>query len=241
MPGPGDMTKTNYHRRWRIGLWVGGLLVIIMAAVFHEPLWQAVTRLAEFISDREKIQSFISRSGALAPVVFVAIQFLQVVLAPIPGEATGVIGGFLFGTFTGFILSSMALALGSMGNFLIGRFLGRRYVRKIIPVDKLKRFDTLIKRQGVLVLFLLFLFPGFPKDYLCFFLGMTALPFKVFFIIASLGRMPGTLFLSLQGASLYEGNYLTVAVLAGVCPVLAWGIYRFREQIYAYVEKMNHR
>jgi len=61
------------------------------------------------------------------------------------------------------------------------------------------------------------------------------------FIIASLGRMPGTLFLSLQGASLYEGDYLTVAVLAGVCLALAWVIYRFREQIYAYVEKMNHR
>ena len=235
------MAMTNHQRRWRIGLLGAGLLLVLVVAVFHDPVFQALLRLSDTVSNKEKIEAFIRRFGILAPVVFIAIQVLQVVFAPIPGEATGVIGGFLFGTFKGFFLSSTALALGSMANFLIGRFLGQRYVRKIIPADKRKWFDTRIKRQGVPVLFLLFVFPGFPKDYFCFFLGMTALPLKVFFIISSLGRMPGTLVLSLQGASLYEGHYLVVAILAGICLVLVWMSYRFREQIYAFVDKMNGR
>ena len=218
-----------------------GLLLVFLVIIFHDPLWQATVRLGESLSNREEIQAFISRFGVLAPFVFIIVQFLQVILAPIPGEATGFIGGYLFGTLKGFVLSSIALALGSWVNFLIGRFLGRRYVRKLIPRDKLKRFDTFIRRQGVLVLLIFFIFPGFPKDYLCLFLGLTALPLKVFVLISAFGRMPGTFMLSLQGASLYEGNYLAFAVLAGICLIVALVVYRFRERIYGRVEKMNNR
>lgn len=221
-------------------LFGAGVLLVFLIIIFHDPFWQATVRLGESLSNREEIQAFISRFGVLAPFVFMIVQFLQVILAPIPGEATGFIGGYLFGTLKGFVLSSIALTLGSWANFLIGRFLGRRYVRKLIPKDKLKRFDTFIKRQGVLVLLVLFIFPGFPKDYLCLFLGMTALPLKVFFLISAFGRMPGTFMLSLQGASLYEGNYLTFAVLAGICLIVALIVYRFRERIYGRVEKMNN-
>jgi len=222
-------------------LFGAGLLLVFLVIIFHDPLWQATVRLGESLSNRGEIQAFISCFGVLAPFVFIIVQFLQVILAPIPGEATGFIGGYLFGTLKGFVLSSIALALGSWVNFLIGRFLGRRYVRKLIPRDKLKRFDTFIKRQGVLVLSVLFIFPGFPKDYLCLFLGLTALPLKVFVLISAFGRMPGTFMLSLQGASLYEGNYLTFAVLAGICLIVALVVYRFRERIYGRVEKMNNR
>lgn len=218
-----------------------GLLLALLIIIFHDPLWQAVVRLGESLSNKEEIEAFINHFGVMAPFVFMIVQFLQVIFAPIPGEATGFIGGILFGTLKGFVLSSIALALGSLVNFLIGRFLGRRYVRKLIPKDKLKRFDTFIKRQGVLVLLVLFIFPGFPKDYLCLFLGMTALPLKVFFLISAFGRMPGTFMLSLQGASLYEGNYLTFAILTGICLIVALIVYRFRERIYGRVEKMNNR
>ena len=82
--------------------------------------------------------------------------------------------------------------MGSWINFAIGRFLGKRFVRRWIPAAKLERFNRLLKRQGIIVLLILFIFPGFPKDYLCLFLGLTAIPRNVFLVIASIGRMPGT-------------------------------------------------
>jgi len=235
------MANIHKNRSWWMVLFSAGLLLLVLIVIFRAPLWRAAVYLVEFVSDKEAIQAFISRFGVLAPFVFILIQFIQVILAPIPGEATGVIGGYLFGTVKGFALSSIALSLGSLVNFCIGRFLGRRYVRKLIPADKLKRFDMFIKRQGVLVLSVLFVFPGFPKDYLCLFLGLTVLPLKVFFLISTFGRMPGTLMLSLQGASLSDGNYFTFAILVGVCLIVALIIYRYRERIYTSVEKMNGR
>ena len=84
------------------------------------------------------------------------IQILQVIFAPVPGEATGFIGGFLFGTIPGFIYSSIGLTIGSWLNFMIGRLLGRRFVRKLIPTPQLTKIDAMLKRQGIIVVFILF-------------------------------------------------------------------------------------
>ncbi len=218
-----------------------GLLLIILVVIFHDSLGSAMIRGWQFVSSRDEIKAFIERFGVLAPFIFFVVQFLQVVFAPIPGEATGFLGGYLFGVLKGFIISTIALSLGSLVNFYIGRLLGERYIRKLISPEKLERFDTFVKHQGVLVLLIFFVFPGFPKDYLCLFLGATALPFKAFLLIAAFGRMPGTLMLSLQGASLFEGNYVVLGILAGGCLILALIIYRFRREIYSRVDKMNKR
>jgi uncharacterized membrane protein YdjX (TVP38/TMEM64 family) len=93
----------------------------------------------------------------------------------------------------------------------------------------------------VLVLFVLFVFPGFPKDYLCLLLGISTLPVKLFLIIVAFGRMPGTLALSLQGAVLFERNYLILGILGGVSIAVALVVYRCREAIYRWAERFNGR
>ena len=177
--------------------------------------------------------------GPWAPLVFILIQILQVIFAPIPGEATGFIGGFLFGTAGGFLYSSIGLTAGSWINFSIGRFLGTRYVRKLIPEAKLDRMDKMVRRQGTMVLFILFVIPGFPKDYLCLFLGLSTLPLKVFLIIAGIGRMPGTLMLSLQGAYVFEQKYGLFALIMGFCLIIIFFGYKYRETLYRWLEKFN--
>jgi len=85
----------------------------------------------------------------------------------------------------------------------------------------------------------LFIFPGFPKDYLCLILGLSTLPLKVFLLLATVGRMPGTLMLSLQGEFLFEKNYVILAVVAGVCGIAAFLAIRYRQTLYQWVERYN--
>jgi uncharacterized membrane protein YdjX (TVP38/TMEM64 family) len=108
-------------------------------------------------------------------------------------------------------------------------------------VDKFEKFDSMLKRQGIIVLFLLFVFPGFPKDYLCLFLGLSTLPLKVFILLVSVGRMPGTFLLSLQGAYLFEENYVVLGLVAAVCAVLFVVIFRYRENLYLWIERFNNK
>jgi len=94
-------------------------------------LVEGLTSFYSFCTDREQIRTFISSFGAGAPAAFILWQILQVLFAPVPGEATGFIGGYIFGTAKGFVYSSIGLSFGSWLNFLIGRFLGERYIRKL--------------------------------------------------------------------------------------------------------------
>lgn len=204
------------------------------------PLTEAWSVIWPIVSDREQCRNFIAGYGPAAPLVFMGLQIFQVIFAPIPGEATGIIGGYLFGTLKGFIYSTIALTAGSWMAFMIGRMLGKRFVRKVIPLSAMERFDFLVRHQGAVILFILFILPGFPKDYLCLFLGVSLLPLRVFMLMAAIGRMPGTLLLSIQGASIYDRDYTLSAVLFAVCMGMVFLAYRYREPLYRWIEKQNH-
>lgn len=232
--------KTGDAKKWAwTACFLSGFLLLVF--LFRHELATGLMTAYRWISDRDQVEQFVAAFGRGAPLAFITLQVLQVVLAPVPGEATGFIGGYIFGTARGFVYSSLALAAGSWINFAIGRFVGRRYVRRWIPTDKMARFDHLLKRQGLIVLLILFIFPGFPKDYLCLFLGITEIPIKAFLLIACIGRMPGTFMLSLQGEYLFEKNYAVFAVVFGVTLLVAFLSIRYRETIYRWMEKLNRK
>ncbi len=230
--------EVRSHQRYLI---TGGLLALLvfLGLLFGDPLAAAARWLYNLLQDRDQTRAFIQAFGAWAPVVFMAVQVGQVLLAPIPGEATGFIGGYLFGAAQGFFYSSLALGVGSWINFNLGRLLGRRLIRYLIPAAQLAKLEQHVRPQAVLVIFLLFVFPGFPKDYLCLFLGITTLPQKLFLIMAFIGRMPGTLMLSLQGAALFERMYGVLTVLLVGCVLLLCLAYCYRERLYRWIEAMD--
>jgi uncharacterized membrane protein YdjX (TVP38/TMEM64 family) len=226
--------------RYRILIAVAIVCVLFGAGyVYRQYLWEKAAYYYHIFSDRDQVKTFVASFGHGAPVIFILIQILQVLFAPFPGEATGFIGGFLFGTAKGFLYSSIGLTAGSWINFSIGRFMGTRYVRKLIPEAKLDRMDKMVRRQGTIVLFILFIIPGFPKDYLCLFLGLSTLPLKIFLIIAGIGRMPGTLMLSLQGSYVFEQRYGLFALIMGLCLIIILFGYKYREPLYRWLEKYN--
>ncbi len=235
------MPQKTYSWRFKVPVLIVVCTIIFLGFWYRTPIRETVKPYYKVLKDREQIKNYIANFGRLAPLVFVFIQILQVIFAPFPGEATGFVGGYLFGTLQGFIYSSLGLTIGSVINFLIGRILGKRYIRKFIPFNYLEKFDSFVKHQGILVLFILFVFPGFPKDYLCFFLGLSTLPLAVFIILATVGRMPGTFILSLQGASLFKENYAVFAFLLGFCLMISFIGYRYRKAIYLWIDKFNHQ
>lgn len=214
-------------------------LALILWLTLDPGLRATALRYYGLVTDREWIRATVQSFGWAAPLMFIGIQIAQVILSPIPGEATGVIGGYIFGALQGFVFSSIGLACGSVINFGIGRLLGDRYVRRLIPEEKFRRLDRMINRQGVIVAFFMFVIPGFPKDYLCLLLGLSTMSLKLFLVLASVGRMPGTLFLSLQGAALYEKDYVLLGIVAGVTLVLALLAVLFRDHLYRWLEKFN--
>jgi uncharacterized membrane protein YdjX (TVP38/TMEM64 family) len=214
-------------------------LLLLAGIVLLPAVRESIATAYSRVTDRQWVQETVRSFGRAAPFIFMGIQIAQVVAAPVPGEATGVIGGYVFGAGWGFLYSTVALSLGSLVNFGIGRRLGERFVRRLISGETFDRLNRMVTHQGVVAVMIMFIVPGFPKDYLCLLLGLTAMPFRLFLPIAALGRMPGTLMLSLQGASLYERNYWMLALLFAVCALAVFLAWRFRERLYLWVDRMN--
>lgn len=218
---------------------LAGLVLVVFLT--SPPLWKRIVTWYAIVTDQKQVEAFLWDRGAIgAPLIFVGVQILQVVFAPIPGEASGFAGGYLFGTLPGFAYSTIGLTAGSVINFTLGRILGRRYVRKWIPAHYISKFDRLAKHQGAILFFIFFVFPGFPKDYLCIFLGLTSLSYKVFIFMAGIGRIPGTLILSLQGAQVFQKDYTTLALVMAMTLVFVIPAYLWRERIYEWIDRLNH-
>ena len=85
--------------------------------------------------------------------------------------------------------------------------------------------------------FAIYLIPGFPKDIVSYLFGMSPMPLWVLLLVSTLGRIPGTWFLSVQGARAGTGRYVELALLVAVGAALAAPLYHYREQILAHVRR----
>ena len=183
-----------------------------------------------FFKDRNKLVNFIL-SYPYDELIFILLQIIQVVAAPIPGELTGLIGGYLYGPFWGTVYSTIGLTLGSWLAFLLARFFGMPLIEKVVKPETLEKFDHFMEHQGILVSFLLFLIPGFPKDYLCYIMGVSRIPTWTFIIISSAGRLFGTMLLSITGNVARNEQYLLLTVIVSVGIAIFIAAYYYHDKI----------
>ena len=151
---------------------------------------------------KENFQAYVASFGAWAPLAFFALQFIQVIISPVPGGVTTLAGGVLFGFFYGFLLSFSAVFLGSLAAFLLGKKFGRPLVERIAGKQVIEKYmETMSSRQRVLLI-MMFVFPFFPDDILCLVAGLSALNLPSFALIVILTRPWGLLFSALVGSGL---------------------------------------
>jgi uncharacterized membrane protein YdjX (TVP38/TMEM64 family) len=230
------------RQKARILFWCSFLLLIASGLMLHifwgeSLLTQVLFQLEDVMTNGSRIRESILSFGFLAPLMFMILQVLQVMFAPVPGEATGILGGYLFGAWPSFIYSSIALTIGSAFAFAIGHLFADAFRDRFAKTRVYRKFNHLVFKGEFVIPFVLFLFPGFPKDSLSYLLGLSTMPFKVFIFIASIARMPGTLVLSFEGAQVYERNYFELLLLLLFSAIVALPCFLYRRQI---LKKLTH-
>ena len=167
--------------------------------------------------------------------VFILVQVLQVVIAPIPGQAAAFAGGFIFGFWKGWFLTTLGLVIGSLIAMTLARLLGISLVRRIVPDSIIQQFDKVISEGGYMTFFTIFLLPALPDDAVCFLAGLTKLKLFPLSIVCLLGRAPGMLVLSLTGAGFADGLTLWVEILFAVMMIASVLLWLFWEVIEEWV------
>jgi len=213
--------------------------LVVLLIVFWRPMMDYSWRLWELLQDKEAFRARIEVYGAWAPGAFIIFQIFQVLISPVPGELVGAAGGYVFGWLPSLIYSTIGLSIGSWINFFAARLLGKDLVERLIPPKVLAKISYLMERQGVIASFIFFIIPGFPKDYFCFALGLSPISWRIFLVISSVGRIPGTLMLSLQGAAIYNENYWSFIVLGAISVAFIVPVWLWRERIYQMLYKLD--
>jgi uncharacterized membrane protein YdjX (TVP38/TMEM64 family) len=207
----------------------------ILLLLGYTYLWPLIKPYYPFLANKEKIRNLFGATGHWGPIVFILLEAVQVLIMfwPVPLE---IAGGFLFGLPSGVIYSMIGLTLGSVMAFLLGRWLEETYFRPIINPQTLQRFRQVMKREGGLAAFIIYLIPGVPKDFVSYILGFTSLSLKFFVVAAALFRLPSTFLLTLQGAEVAQGHYWLSMGLIGFNYFLAVLIFRYREYLYQWIK-----
>lgn len=155
-------------------------------------------------SSQESMQAYIQRFAPYSHLCFFLVQFLSVVLAPIPSNITALVGGVMFGTWVSFLLTFAAVLLGSVLVFVLARNLGQPFVTRVVGERVSAKYLDVIHAKTDVFLVLAFLFPFFPDDLLCILAGLTAISLRRFFLIALFTRPWGLLFASALGGASFS-------------------------------------
>jgi uncharacterized membrane protein YdjX (TVP38/TMEM64 family) len=237
------MMNASTRPKWKWVLFVCLLLslAVFMIYQYNSQLWLKTIELYELLHNRQELKRLLFSFGAYSPLAYILVQVLQVVVAPIPGGAIEFLGGYLFGVKVGFAYSMIGLVLGSWLAFSLARLFEKWAVEKFVSPGTRKKFDYLIGHEGVILSFLLFLIPGFPKDALCYILGLTPMHSGIFLVISTLGRIPGTLMACLQGGKAFDHQYKTLLILLGISTLIILVFYIYHDEIHRAIKKLRGR
>lgn len=175
------------------------LFTVLFLALIAILLWK--TGFFAAASTVEGMQGYIERFSPYSQLVFFLIQLASVILAPIPSNLSAVAGGILFGIWQAFLLTILAVFLGSAVVFLLARRLGRSFTEQFISERASGKYMELIKTKRDTFLGLALLLPFFPDDLLCILAGLTDISFRRYMIIVVLTRPWGLLVASALGGS----------------------------------------
>lgn len=214
-------------RQW---LKLSALLLAIAAIV--AVLFQ--TGLFRLFLEKDLLSEFLKPLGPYDFLGFIFLQVFQVLVAVLPGEATGILGGYLFGIFWGVVFSTIGLALGSALAFLLSKRFGRPLVDRLLGAETVERFTFALNHEGRYLVFLLFFLPGFPKDYLCYLFGLGHMSLWFFMAASTLGRFFGTILLTYGGSLLRQQRYLEFSLVVGVAILALIAALAYRDKVKAY-------
>ena len=217
---------------------LGGIVAFIFNR-YNAKLWVEAGKFYDLLQDPHRLKEMITSFGPYSPLIYILLQLSQVVATPIPGGAVEFLGGYLFGVKAGLLYAMIGSIVGSWLAFSLARLFKRWAVEKFVSPKTMKKFDYLIGHEGVILSFLLFLIPGFPKDALCYILGLTPMHLGIFLIISTIGRIPGTLMATLQGAKAFEHQYKLFLILSGISALVILVFYIYHEEIHGWIKKLN--
>ena len=213
--------ERDYRRRRK---WVSACSIVILIALLAVLTIVVGKPLVEMVSEPQQFRRWVEERGFGGKAAFVGMVALQVVIAMIPGEPLEMAAGYAFGAWEGLLLCLIGAAIGSVVVFLFVRLCGVRLAEAFVSREKIDSIKWLhnSKKRDLLV-FILFLLPGTPKDVMTYFVGLTSMKWYVFLGLSSVARIPSVVTSTFSGDALGMKNYVLAIIVFAVTALISLG------------------
>lgn len=171
-------------------------------------------------------------AGSAGVLILLGLQLLQVIVAFIPGEVVQVAAGMLYGPFGGTLVILVGVVIASTIVFQLVHLLGAPFVQAMVSDSFLERFRSFEKTGKLnVIVFILFLIPGLPKDVFTYIVGLTDMKLGTFLLLSTLGRIPGVFVSAYAASSIMQGDFVTSAIMFAALAIIAGLGVLFRDKI----------
>lgn len=171
-------------------------VLIILASVIIIAL--VIWKYGSNITNVGQIQTFIESFGELGAVIFVILFNLKTLLVVFPYSVFVFLGGTLFGSFYGILLSILCVATSSTLAFWISRLLGKEKMKKLLK-GRFSMLDEKAAESGFNIMLFMRLSCLFPADALSYAAGLTQMKYRHFIFGTVIGFIPEVVSITLLG------------------------------------------
>lgn len=220
-----EMTRGDIFR-------FGGLIAFLaLMVVIMVLLWPYIHEVFE-PGGLSRVIDDVRNAGPLGFLILLAMQFMQIVVAFIPGEVVQMAAGMMYGPWLGAAVILLGCIISSAFVFVVVHRLGAPFVQDMVPTKYLDKFCAFEKSGKLsIVVFVLFLIPAMPKDTFTYLVSLTNMRMRDFLVLSNVGRIPGIVISTYAANGLVDGNITQSIIIFAVVAVIAIVAIVFRDKI----------
>lgn len=214
-------------------------LLVLISIVVGVPLyiWFGHPEWIEQVNSLEKAELFLEGYKNESYWIYLAIQVVQIIVSVIPGQFMNMAAGWLFSFPVAFALSILGAAIGTFFTYFLSKILGQKAMRTLIEPKKYQAFlKRLNSKRAYIAVFVLYLFPGLPKDILGYVAGVSNMNFLPFLVLSLVGRTPSLAVSVMVGSMLNKQIYTGVVILSLLMVILFILGIVFRKRLLHFVD-----
>lgn len=214
------MSRKDKVKIFKIILMIFVVIIFIGVIIYLFPVMKDLSTKEGQIAFRDKVES----SGFWGMLSLFGLQVANIFLIVVPGEPIEIIAGMCYGAFWGTIFVMVSACIITIGIFFLVRKLGRKFVYDFCSQERIEKIENskLFKnpKKIEMIMLILFLIPGTPKDLLVYLGGLLPIKASRFILISTLARIPSIISSTIAGDQLAVGQWQLGLILYAAIIVL---------------------
>lgn len=191
------------------------IIIILIVLIFFIYLAKEFFPLFKELLTEEGRNNFkitIDGLGFKGIFVILGLMCVQIIIPIFPGEPVEVLAGMCFGSIKGLIIILFGVFISSIIIISLVKVLGKKFIYTFVKKEKIEKIENSKffknKKKIDILIFLLFLIPGTPKDILIYIAALLPINIYRFLVISTVARIPSIISSTIAGNNLVSGNLL---------------------------------